>query len=112
MNGPLSAGDVGPITVPFPCQIIEWQLLGDVIGDLEVDIRKESFADYSQGNPSDPGDSITGLTLPTLVAQIAALSTTLTDWSPSIAAGEILRIYILSANGIQAATLTLKVLRT
>ncbi len=109
---PIEAGDHGEAQIPISCTVIGWSLLATGSGDISIDIRKSTFAEFNGDLPSDPADSITGNTPPTLTGASKAQSDTLTGWSPGIAAGEVLRFAVLAPSVVQAVTLSLKVLRS
>lgn len=56
-------------------------------GDCVVDIYKDSYANY----PPNISDSITAAAKPTITTGTKYLDTTLTGWTKSIAAGDVLR---------------------
>ena len=83
----ITTGVKGSLPVPFACTITGWELLADQSGSIVVDIWKDARANY----PPTIADVITASAKPTLSTQTNARSTTLTGWTTSIAAGDILR---------------------
>lgn len=98
--------DIGPI--PFSGVIEEVTLLADQSGSIVVDIWKDTYANY----PPTVADSITAAALPTISAAAKSQDSTLTGWTTTITAGDILRINVNSATTITRVTLGLKVRRT
>lgn len=104
----LSTGIQGDLTIPFACTINEWTLLADVSGSMVLDIWKDTYANY----PPTVADTITGSAKPTITTSTKGQSSTLTGWTTSIAAGDILRFNIDSVTSLSQVTLSLKVTRT
>ena len=104
----LPTGIMGDLNIDFDCTINSWTLLADQTGSVVVDIWKDSFINF----PPLVGDSITGSSKPTLTAQSSATSSTLTGWTTSITAGDVLRFKIDSVTSIQRLTLSIKVTKT
>lgn len=101
-------GIKGDLTIPFACVIDQWTLLADQSGSIVVDIWKDSYANY----PPTVADTITGSALPTISSSTKGQSSTLTGWTATIAAGDILRFNVNSNTGITRVTLSLRVYRT
>lgn len=104
----LATGVRGDLSIPFACTITGVSLLADQTGSVVVDIWKDTYANF----PPTDADSITASAPPTLSSASKAEDTTLTGWTTSIAAGDILRFNVDSAATITRLTLTLTVLRT
>ena len=103
----ITTGVKGYLTIPFACTITEWTLLADVSGSIVVDIWKDTLANY----PPVAGDVITASAKPTLTTQTNARSSTLTGWTTSITAGDILAFNVNSATTVTKVTLSLAVTR-
>lgn len=103
----ITTGEKGDITIPFACTINEWTLLADQSGSIVVDIWKDTYANY----PPTVADTITASAKPTISAATKGQSSTLTGWTTSIAAGDILAFNVDSASTVQRVTLSLKVTR-
>lgn len=105
----LTTGTIGVgLRVPFACTINSATLQSDVSGSMVVDIWKDSYANY----PPTVADSICASAKPTLSSADKSEDTTLTDWTTSIAAGDILFFNIDSCSTITNAVLTLKVTKS
>ena len=109
----LTTGYKGFIRVPYACTITKATLLGDISGDIVIDLWKCSYADYDAGvtHPVD-GDSITSASSPTLSSATKSEDSTLTDWTTSITAGDIIAFNVDSITDITKATLILEVTKT
>jgi hypothetical protein len=107
-NSPLTTGVKGDLVIPFDATINEWSLLADQTGNVVVDIWKDTYANY----PPTVGDSITASAKPTISSNNKAQSSTLTGWTTTISAGDILRFNIDSVDTIERLSINLKVSRT
>lgn len=104
----ITTGVKGYLHFPFACSIIEWTILGDQSGSIQFDLWKDTYANY----PPVVGDSITAAAKPLVSSSTKAQSSTLTGWTTTIAAGDIIAVNVDSITTMQRATLALKVLRT
>jgi len=104
----ISTGIKGDIEIPFACTINRVTLLADQSGSIVVDIWKDTYANF----PPTDADSITASAVPTISAATKSQDTTLTGWTTSISAGDILRFNVDSATSITRVTLSLKVTRS
>lgn len=101
------ADDQIDIVVPFACTITGVTLLADAAGDIVIDIWKDTYANFPPVN----GDSITASAPPTLSSAAKSQDTTLTGWTTSLAAGDILRFNVDSAATVARVTLALALTR-
>lgn len=101
----ISTGLKGYIEVPFACTIISWTILADVSGSIVIDVWKDTYANY----PPVVGDSITASAKPTITTAVKNQSSTLTGWTTSVSAGDILAFNVDSVTTIKRITLSLKV---
>lgn len=104
----ISTGVKGDVVAAFPFEILEWAALADQTGSIEIDIWKDTYANY----PPTSGDSITASARPAIASGVKGQSSTLTGWTTSVALGDTLRFNVASASGVQRVTLVLKVRRT
>jgi hypothetical protein len=105
---PISTGIKGDVVIPFNATISEWSLLGDQTGSAVVDIWKSTYANY----PPTSGNSITASAKPTISASNKGQSSTLTGWTTTISAGDILRFNVDSISTIQRLSINLRITRT
>jgi hypothetical protein len=104
----LTPGVKGYLQVPFNCTITGWTLLADQTGSIAFDIWKDTYANF----PPIAADVITAVpTRPFLSVQNKGTSTTLTSWTTTINAGDVLAFYVDSAATLTRATLTLSITR-
>jgi len=101
----VTTGLKGYLEIPFACTITAWTLLADVSGSIVVDIWKDTYANY----PPVVGDVITASAKPTITTALKNQSTTLTGWTTSITAGDILAFNVNSVTTITKVTISLTV---
>lgn len=104
----ITTGIVRTIQIPFACIINEVTLLADQSGSIVIDIWKDTYANY----PPTVADTITASAKPTLSSATKAQDSTLTGWTKTITAGDILRFNVDSASNVTRVTVALKVTRT
>jgi hypothetical protein len=93
------------LEIPFACTITAVTLLADVSGSIVIDIWKDTYANY----PPTVADTIVASAKPTIITATKSQSSTLTGWTTSIAAGDILGFNVDSATTVKRVTLSLKV---
>lgn len=98
---PVNAG--GFTIVEAECKIRECYLLADQSGSIVIDIWRDSYANY----PPTVADSIVAAAPPTISAGIKAYDSTLTGWSKSLSAGDILHFNVNSCSTITKCSLFL-----
>jgi len=93
----------------FACTINEVTMLADQTGTILVDIWRDNYANF----PPVLADTIGGTAKPTISAADKSQDATLSGWTTSISAGDILR-YVVSVTDstIQRVTVSLKVTKT
>jgi len=101
-------GIAGYVEIPFACTITQVSLLADQTGSIKVDIWKDSYANYA---PTD-ADTITGGNEPEISSGVKDQDGTLTSWTTSISAGDILIFNVDSIATIEKCLVSLKVERT
>jgi len=104
----ITTGEKGHIEVPYDCTIQRVTLLADQSGSIVVDIWKGTYADF----PPTDVDSITASAPPTISSAQKSQDSTLSGWTTSVAAGDILAFNVDSASTITRVTLSLKVKKT
>lgn len=103
----ITTGVKGYIKVPFACTIGSAQLLADVSGSIVVDVWKDTLANY----PPTVADTICASAKPTLSSQTNSNNTTLTGWTTTINADDVLGFNVDSATTVTRVTLELIVTR-
>jgi hypothetical protein len=101
----ITSGVKGDLQIPFACEIVEATLLADQTGSIVIDIWKDTYANY----PPTIADTITASAKPTLSSAIKSTDTTLTGWTTTIAAGNVLRYNVDAASTVTRVTVGLKV---
>jgi hypothetical protein len=101
----ITTGEKGHLEVPFACTITQVTMLADQSGSIVVDIWKDTYANF----PPTDADSITASAPPTLSSAQKAQDSTLTGWTTSISAGDILAFNVDSCTTITRVTISLKV---
>jgi len=96
----ITSGIKGFVEIPFDCNITQVTMLADISGSAVVDIWKDTYANHA---PTD-ADSITASAVP-------FISSTLTGWTKSFSAGDILAFNVDSATIITLLTISLKITR-
>lgn len=104
----LEGGRFVDVPVPYNCIIQEAELLIDPSGTVSIDIYKDSYTNY----PPNISDKITSATPPSVIAGIKSKDVTLTGWTTTLLAGDILRFILLGTPLLATkATVALKVLK-
>jgi hypothetical protein len=101
----ITTGQKGHLEIPFKCKIQGVTLLADQSGSIVIDIWKDTYSNF----PPTVGDSICGSAKPTLSSAQKYQDSTLTGWTKTINAGDILAFNVDSVATITRVTLSLKV---
>lgn len=96
------------LTVPFAATINSVTLQADQTGSIVIDIWKTTYASY----PPTVSNTICASAKPTITSGIKYTDSTLTGWTTSIAAGDVLYFNVDSCSTITGVVLTLKVTKT
>lgn len=99
----VTTGQKGYVEVPCNCTIKRSTLLADQSGSAVVAVWKTNYA----GFPPASGNSIVASAPPTLSSQQNAQDSTLSGWTTSLNAGDILAYNVNSASTVQRLTLSL-----
>ena len=91
------------VVIPFAMTITGWTILGNVSGSIVVDVWKDSYANF----PPLVADSIAGSEKPTLSSAQKNQDLTLSTWTTSVSAGDILVFNVDSCSTITRATIVL-----
>ncbi len=104
----ITTGQKGHLWIPFDCTIQSVALMADQSGSIVIDIWKDVEGNY----PPTNADSITASAPPTLSSDTVSLDSTLTGWTKSLVAGDILAFNVDSVTTVERVTITLIVRRT
>ena len=100
----ITTGVKGYIEIPFAMEIEGATLLADQSGSIVVDIWKDTYANF----PPLDADSITASAVPTITTSTKSQDLTLTGWTTSVSAGDILGFNVDSITTIQRVTVALR----
>jgi hypothetical protein len=100
-GNPISTGLKGYGVIPFNCKVVSWYIVGDAIGNFEIDVW------VSSSIPNN-SNSITALSKPKLDNQQVASSGILTGWNQNIFSGNIIAYSVLSSSIVTKINLVLK----
>jgi hypothetical protein len=95
--------------VPFAMTVTEWTILGDQSGSIVLDLRKCTYAQFDAGSTHPvSGDSIVASAPPLISGATKNQSTTLTGWTTSWSAGDIIELYVTSAATLTQAAVSIR----
>lgn len=104
----ITTGVKGFFPVDFSCTITQTTLLADASGSIVIDIWKDTYANF----PPTVADTITASAKPTLSSAQKSQNSTLTGWTTSVSAGDVLAFNVDSASTVKQVTLAIKVTKT
>ena len=81
--------------VPYDMTITGWEITGDAIGSIVVDVWNDSYANF----PPTVADTIAGSEKPTLSGVIKATDVALGTWTTTVAEGSYVRFNVDSVDG-------------
>ena len=103
-GGVIQTGIRGDLEVPFNCTLTAVTALADQSGSIVVDIWKDTLANY----PPTDADSITASAPVTISSDTDSQNTTLSGWTTTVSAGDILRFNVDSCTSITRCVISLK----
>lgn len=104
----ITTGLKGYLEIPYNCTITGVTMLADVSGSAVVDIWNADYASY----PPTVTETITASAKPTISAATKSKNTTLTGWTTSVLAGDVLAFNVDSASTITRLHVSLTLKRT
>ena len=104
----ITTGVKGFLEIPFACTITAARVLLDQSGSIVVDIWKDTYANY----PPTVADTITASAKPTVSSATKSEDATLTGWTTSVTAGNILGFNVDSITTATRATVSLTCVKT
>jgi len=102
----ISTGSKGYIVVPFSGTITGWTILGNASGSIVVDIKKATYAAF----PTTA--SIAGTEKPTLASAQKNQDLTLTTWTTSVTAGDIIEFVVDSSSTVTRVNVAILVTKS
>jgi hypothetical protein len=100
----ITTGEKGHVELTFAMAITGWTILADQAGSIVVDVWKDTYANY----PPTNADSIAGTEKPTLSSAQQNQDLSLTTWTTTVAAGDILAFEVESATTVTRVTVALR----
>ncbi len=104
----VTTGLKGYLQMNQTLSIVSATLLADQSGSVVVDIFKCTYAAFDVSTHPVSGDKITSSTPPTISTAVKSTDSTLTSWTTTITAGDILAYNVNSATTITRVTVNLK----
>jgi len=104
----ITTGIKGDLEIPFDCTILQATLLLDQSATFTLDIWKDTYANF----PPTVADTITAAAKPGTTATNKDQDSTLTGWTTSVTAGDIIRFNVDANDSATRATISLKVVKT
>lgn len=104
----IATGIKGDLVVDFAGSINRVTALADQSGSIQVDIWKDSYANF----PPVDADSITASAPVVISSATKSQDSTLTGWTTSFSAGDVLRFNVDSVTSITRCTIALRVVRS
>lgn len=101
----ITTGVKGDIEIPYACTITAVRIFADQTGSIVFDLWKDTYANF----PPLVGDSITAAAKPTISSATKSQDSTLTGWTTSVTAGDIIRFNVDSCTSITRATISLTI---
>jgi hypothetical protein len=92
--------------LPFACTVNSWTITANASGNAVVDILRSTYANFPTMS------SIAGTEKPTLSSAQKNQDLSLSTWTTSLSAGDVLRANVDSASTVTTLTITLNVTRT
>ncbi len=101
----IETGNKGHIEVPFACTIDGWTIVADQSGSIVVDVKKCTYADFPTTS------SIAGTEKPTLSTAQKNQDDSLSTWTTSISAGDILEFVVDSVSTVERVMISISATR-
>lgn len=100
----ITTGIKGDIEIPDDFELERVTLLADQSGSIQIDIWKDTYTNY----PPTDTDTITGGNEPEITTSTKSQDLSLSGWTTSLSAGDILRFNVDSCSTITRVTISLK----
>jgi hypothetical protein len=103
----ITTGLKGYVTIPYSATIYGWDIIGNTSGTCIIDLWKTTLSSF----PPTSANTIAVSQKPTLSNQMINRNDTLTGWTTSINANDILAFTVLSASTVSRVNLTIKTIK-
>lgn len=100
----ITTGVKGDIEIPFNCLVTQYTLMADASGSIVIDLWKDTYANF----PPTVADTITAAAKPTLSSSQKYQDTTLTGWTKTFSAGDVIRFNVDSAATVKLVTISIR----
>lgn len=104
----ITTGVKGYVTIPYSGTITGWDIFSDVSGSIVVDVWKTNYADA----PPTISDTIAGSEKPTLSSSQKNQNNSLSTWTTSVTAGDIVAFNVDSASTVTRVNLAIKITKS
>jgi hypothetical protein len=98
----------GVARIPFACSFTQVEAYADQTGSCTVDIIRETYSNY----PPDATDKMSASAPVTLSSAVKSTDSTLTGWTKTFAAGDIVKVNVLTASTITFLTIVIPLVRS
>lgn len=100
----ITTGVKGYLTVPYSGTITQWTLTADASGSIVIDVWKDTYANF----PPTVADTIAGSEKPTLSSAQKNQDTSLSTWTTTVTAGDIVGFNVDSATTVTRVNLVIE----
>jgi len=101
----ITTGEKGYIQMPYSGTITGWTVLGDQVGDIVIDVWKDTYANF----PPTVADTIAGSEKPTLSSANKNQDLSLSTWTTSVSTGDIIAFNVDSAATVTRVQLQIQI---
>lgn len=99
----ITTGVKGYISIPFSGTITQWDIFADQSGSIVVDVWKDTYANF----PPTVADTIAAAAKPTLSTAQKNQDATLTGWTTTVTAGDVIGFNVDSASTVTRVTIVI-----
>ena len=100
----ITANTKAYVEVPFGMTITGWTLVGDQSGSIVIDVWTDTYAKF----PPTVADTIAGTEKPTISSATKGQDISLSSWTTTVTAGDVLGFNVDSCTTITRATLVIR----
>lgn len=104
----ITTGTKGYVSIPYGGTITGWVLMSDQTGSIVIDVWKDNYASF----PPTVADTIAGSEKPTLSSAIINQNVSLSTWTTSITAGDIIAFNVDSASTLTRVNLAINITKS
>jgi hypothetical protein len=104
----ITTGVKGYVQIPYSGTITGWNLFADQTGSIVIDVWKDNYATF----PPSVADTIAGSEKPTLSSVQKNQDLSLSTWTTSVSAGDIIAFNVDSASTVTRVTLSINITKS